>query len=179
MKITEIYSQIPHCYVDMDGVVANCEKSAAEFNGVSVPEFISKGFDSLYWKNVMQNADIEEFFGNLEKLPNANKLLGWLLQHNIDYTFLTRPVREPNTSACIRGKLQWLAQKGLSAVPVIFEIHKEKYAESNSKPNILIDDQADNINKWKAAGGIGLLYTDESCNDILRQLTEIYELKTA
>ena len=46
----------------------------------------------------------------------------------------------------------------INASNAIFDAGKEKYATSNGKPNILIDDSVSNIRKWEAAGGIGIRY---------------------
>jgi len=39
---------------------------------------------------------------------------------------------------------------------------KQKYATTNGKPNVLIDDYIKNINEWEAKGGIGIHHTNVS-----------------
>ena len=56
----------------------------------------------------------------------------------------------------------------------IFTSNKHKYAVNKltGKPNILVDDKIDNIKKWEAAGGIGILFqTDQdNINDLFNML---------
>ena len=39
---------------------------------------------------------------------------------------------------------------------------KQKYATTNGKPNVLIDDYIKNIQEWESAGGIGIRHTNVS-----------------
>ena len=89
--------------------------------------------------------------------------------------FLTRPVREPNTTACIEGKKYWLKKNSLEYIPVIFERDKEKYATNvDGSINILIDDHSGNIQKWNEAGGIGLHYRNAWFSEIIKNLEKLY-----
>ena len=51
---------------------------------------------------------------------------------------------------------QWLPNTPLILCPAI---EKQKYADPNS---ILIDDNSGNIERWKAAGGIGIRFYNTS-----------------
>jgi len=46
--------------------------------------------------------------------------------------------------------------------------NKKNYAD---KSNILIDDRADNIQQWKDAGGIGILY--QSAEQVMKELDKL------
>ena len=37
---------------------------------------------------------------------------------------------------------------------------KQKFATTDGKPNVLIDDYKKNIREWEAKGGIGILHTN-------------------
>ena len=39
---------------------------------------------------------------------------------------------------------------------------KQKFAMTNNKPNLLIDDYIKNINEWESRGGIGVHHTSPS-----------------
>ena len=157
-------------YIDMDGVVAGCDQATADFNGIPLETYSAAGYSNQYWKNMLATADMEKFFAEMGYEKNAEKLLGWFETNNVQYTFLTRPVREPNVEACIKGKNRWLAKKGLATHKVIFEFDKEKYAVTNGIPNILIDDHSGNIEKWIEAGGIGIHYRHFWCDEVLKKL---------
>jgi hypothetical protein len=40
--------------------------------------------------------------------------------------------------------------------------HKQKYATTDGKPNVLIDDYKKNIMEWESKGGIGVHHTEVS-----------------
>jgi hypothetical protein len=175
MKIKELTSDIGKVYIDLDGVVAYCDKGIADFNNIAVEETLAAGFDNKYWKNVIKNANIKDFYANLEWEPNGKKLLKWFEDRDIPITFLTRPTKAPTTKDCIEGKKIWLKNNNLDSIPVLFEFNKEKYAISGDKVNILVDDQQKNIDKWNEAGGIGLLYKNGNFSTIIKELGKIYE----
>ena len=57
-----------------------------------------------------------------------------------------------------------------SNINLVKRADKRKFATTNDKPNILIDDYDKNIREWQAAGGIGVHHTDTSktLNDLKR-----------
>lgn len=174
MKIEELKPEIGIAYIDMDGVVAWLDKGVADYNKISLATQDAAGWDNEYWHNVLDTANIEQFFANLEWMPNGKNLIGWFQQRKLPISFLTRPVKEPNAEACIKGKTIWLRRKGVGNIPVIFERDKEKYATSDGKVNILIDDHSGNIAKWNEAGGIGIHYRDFWFDDVKKKLESLY-----
>ena len=72
--------------------------------------------------------------------------------------------RSPKT-----GKIKWVEQN-IPGTPLLLKSAelKQLYASSNS---ILIDDRADNIQRWNEAGGIGILHT--SAADSIQQLKDL------
>ena len=175
MKIKEVKPEIGRCFLDMDGVVVWLDKGLAEYNDVTIKDIDDAGWNNQYWLNVLEQADIKKFFSNLDMETNAKKLLTWFEVRNLPIAFLTRPVRKPNTDACIAGKKIWLVKQGLTSIPVIFERAKEKYAISdNGNPNILIDDHPGNIKSWNEAGGIGILYKNSEFDTVIKKLQTLY-----
>ena len=151
MYIEELATK-PIFYIDMDGVVAWLEKFLADYFRKSLKEI---EYDSTpYWMEILKKMNMEDFFSNLEMEPHALELIQYFLDRNLTICFLTRPARAPHTEASIVGKKRWLIKHGLSNIPVIFEKKKEKYAMSGKIPNVLLDDQADNIAAWNLAGGL-------------------------
>ncbi len=179
MKIEELKTDIGIAYLDLDGVIAWLDKGVAEYNNISLTTQDAAGWDNTYWHNVLDNANISKFFSELDFMPNGKNLIGWFQRHHLPFEFLTRPVREPNTEACIKGKTMWLRRQGLNNIPVIFERDKEKYAiDKNGKPNILIDDHSGNIQKWNDAGGIGIHYRDYWFDAVETKLEHLYGFKS-
>jgi 5'(3')-deoxyribonucleotidase len=171
MKISDLHRRI---YIDMDGVIVDCTKATALYNKISISQLNSVGWDSGYWKNILQNGNMEEFFTNMDWESNGQRLLKWFNDRNLSYTFLSRPTSPPTTQACIRGKKAWLKSHGLDDVPVIFAFDKSLYAEPG---DILIDDLVANIEGWNGADGLGLLYDNDKISRTLHHLEKIFPEK--
>ncbi len=186
MKITELShnlikkipnNQVGHIYIDMDGVIACCEKGLANHFNVSVEEIIAGGWDGPHWLEMYKKeaAELKEFFAELPWESNGKKLIRWVIKSHLPYSILSRPMKGIYEKPTIEGKKIWLKREGLGNCPAIFEFKKEKYATTDGIPNILIDDLFLNIEKWQEAGGIGILYNNNDCNAALNQLASIFE----
>jgi hypothetical protein len=164
------------CHVDQDGVLADCERQMAKYSGISLESLLATTDDERHklWENLMAKVDMKKFFAEMEPESNAGKLVGWLNSNNINWGILSRPVKAPKTADSIAGKKIWLAKQNIT-VPAIFEKNKSKYAKDpEGNKSILIDDLAENINGFQAAGGVGLLYKNAECDKTLRKLETLY-----
>jgi hypothetical protein len=168
MRIDELTRKI---YLDLDGVLCDCARAAAEFNNISVKQFTDAKWDNDFWINVVKNANLKDFFENLHWESNGKKLVQFLFENNLQFEILSSPCSFPNTSSCIKGKKIWLQKHGLSNIHAIFSCHKEKYAGNG---NILIDDLPFNISKWNSAGGIGILHSNDNYQRTFKMLGEIF-----
>lgn len=174
MKIDDVLPNIGIAYIDMDGVIAWLDKGIGEYNNVSTQTVVDSGWDNEYWQNVLDTAPIKEFFSELDVEPHGRDLIDWFESRNLPISILSRPVRRPNDLVCIEGKKIWLQRQGFGHLPAIFERQKEKYAISNGKVNILIDDHSGNIDLWNKAGGIGIHYRDNWFPKVIKRLEELY-----
>lgn len=142
-------------YVDMDGVIADFNKSYKErFNMLPEDARSKKDFYNLF--------DIfikEQGFANLDLMPDANLLISFLNGLDIPKEILSSTAREDTYDEISRQKGIWLQTHNIAwkrnFVPG--KKHKYKYATPNS---IIIDDTKSVIDDWNAAGGIGILHTD-------------------
>ena len=83
-------------------------------------------------------------------MPDGKILWNYIKHYNP--IILSSPAR---TKECKEGKVEWIKRE-LQPVPqYIIDPQKQKYARQNA---ILIDDTKDNLVKWEAAGGIGVLH---------------------
>lgn len=191
MRLHEL-KNIPHIYLDMDGVQADFFTAWARIHGVnkykeignkeereaSIRDLISRGTDF-----------IQSFFSNLDPLPGGTKLVSWLKKHDIPFTILSAPLRNPKNAefqkgeitpkmASKLGKKVWLDKHnpGTSS-SAIFDGMKERYAVT-TQPNILIDDYKNHLEKWTERGGIGILYRDDRVDDVIKKLIEIYGINS-
>jgi hypothetical protein len=75
---------------------------------------------------------------------------------------------------CKPEKIEWI-RRHLGSVKEIYLIpreQKQNYALTvDSKPNLLIDDHAKNINEWIAKGGIGIRHINT-----MRTISELRKL---
>ena len=61
------------------------------------------------------------------------------------------------------GKMKWLNRNTdfkRSNINLVLRSQKQKFATTDEKPNVLIDDYKKNIREWESQGGIGILHTN-------------------
>lgn len=179
MEVVE-KKEVPHLYLDMDGVQADFFGAWAEKHGVP------------HWKSIQnKEGEIEElanssaeqvydFFYNLKPLKSGMKIIAWLQKNNIPYTVLSAPLRGPYADASKQAKRDWLDKHhpGTSG-NAIFTSAKYKYAMKGDKQNVLVDDFGPYLQKWGDAGGITVKHEDEfevpnAGEDTIKQLEKIY-----
>ena len=143
-------------YLDMDGVIA-------DFFGT-----LEKEFEVDHWKDIedpvlaiegLRNTD---WFNQLELFETSKKLVTACRQiaYN-DYGICSSPIKGDDMNSGF-WKRTWLTRHKFLPDIQNFIITQEKWKFANDivdgSPNILVDDNPSNIQKWKAAGGIGFLY---------------------
>lgn len=178
MKIQELDAR-PHLYLDMDGVQADFFTAWARAMGKNRYKEIGDRPTreaSIDMLNQRGAEFIEEFFATLPVLPGGMKLVRWLKANHIPFTVLSAPLRG-NHEASIAGKRRWLDRynPGTSAT-AIFSGAKERFANRDDMPAVLVDDHKKYIERWNEAGGRGILYREHSVDDVVRQLAEIYQV---
>lgn len=136
-------------YVDLDGVLTDFSKQLAELLNKPLDRTWDFGNDPEVWKKI--DGAGEDFWSEMKWMPDGHKL--WDFVKKFDPTILTAPSDHPSSKS---GKKIWL-EENLPDVPYIIESKKEKHAKEGY---VLIDDREKNINKWKKAGGIGILHKD-------------------
>ena len=181
MKIFEVtQTQIPHLYLDMDGVQADFFGAWADKHGVSHWKAIQDKEKEI---NELAHSSAEEvynFFRDLKPLRGGQKIIAWLKQNNIPFTVLSAPLRGPFADASKQAKKDWLDQynPGTSS-NAIFTSKKFMYAKNGNVANILVDDFGPYIQKWTDAGGIPVKHEDEhevpnAANQTIAALEKIY-----
>ena len=159
-------------YVDMDGVLTDFERRFEQFAGVTPDEFISQKTiefgdtkaNEQFWDLIDEQIGVR-FWAGMPWMPEGEKL--WKYIKPFKPTILTSPSRKESSKI---GKGVWI-KRNMSGTPYKFGYKasgKAKYATPNS---ILIDDREDNIDAWKAAGGIGILF--KSTEQVINELAKI------
>ena len=142
---------LPDIYCDMDGVLCNFMKAADYAAGGSFVTTDSKE----RWMKINQT---KGFWENLEWMPGAKKLYQKIMRYD-PYILSAFSGRDPTSK---NGKLKWLAKNTdfkKSNILLVMRSQKQKYATTNGKPNVLIDDYIKNIKEWEDKGGIGIHHT--------------------
>lgn len=186
MKISELLneqiekSQMPHLYLDMDGVQADFFGAWSKRSGVN------------HWKDIAdKEAEIQElanssgdqvynFFYQLKPLTGGMEVISWLRKNKIPYTVLSAPLRGPYKQASVQAKKDWLDKyhQG-SSERAIFTDQKYKYAMNGNSPNVLVDDFGKYLGAWSDAGGIAVKHEDqyedsETGKHTIEKLEKIY-----
>ena len=145
---------LPEIYCDMDQVLCNFIGGAEEVIGKPFPQADKND----RWNKISNTKD---FWANLDWMPGAKRLYSFIQKYD---THILSAYSDRDDSSR-PGKKKWL-KKNTKIKPrninLVKRADKQKYATTNGKPNILIDDYIKNINEWEAKGGIGIHHTNVS-----------------
>tara|TARA_B100000085_G_scaffold272944_1_gene287931 strand:+ start:164 stop:691 length:528 start_codon:yes stop_codon:yes gene_type:complete len=147
-----------HYFLDMDGVLCDHNKQADEY-GVKIPKNTNSDAGIEY--------DISEykdgFFESMAPMPDLHLFQDWLKWIERDRVHILTAVPKRRTSALsvFDEKKEWIKEY-FDFIPsrnihIVFREHKQFFAKEYPHA-ILIDDNKNNINEWRASGGIGILH---------------------
>ena len=168
-------------FVDMDGVLVDFDKGYKDLTGMSTAHADAQGRDEFWnlYRNSLEQKDIPEkdYWSNLSWMSDGQTLWNYVKSYNpyiltapsvnFDLPKEQRYKREFNQS--MQGKLDWVQR--LDNMRNIY-FRAAKFKSDMAGPNkILIDDRKDTIDRWNAAGGIGILHT--SAANTIEQLKKL------
>ena len=131
--------QMPHLYLDMDGVQADFFGAWAAMHDVGNYKEIPDTEMSINELATSSPLEVYKFFRELKPLQGGNKIVQWLNQNNIPYTILSAPLRGPYAVASVEAKKDWLDEHNPGASKnAIFASNKHKYALNGKEPNVLV-----------------------------------------
>lgn len=171
---------IPHLYLDMDGVQADFFGAWSKYHGVSHYKQIKNKEGEIEKLANSSDEDVYNFFRKLKPLSGGMRVVRWLKQNGIPFTVLSAPLHGPHSEASIQAKRDWLDQYNPgTSQNAIFTSEKYRYATRNGKPNVLVDDFGKYLQAWENAGGIAVKHEDEgeysdSATQTIKQLEKIY-----
>jgi hypothetical protein len=143
---------LPEIYCDMDQVLCDFIGGAEDVIGMS---FAQAPKDDR-WKVIR---DTKDFWATLDWMPGAKRLYSFIQKYD---TNILSAYSERDANAR-PGKLKWLSKNTKikrGNINLVKRADKQKYATTNGKPNILIDDYKKNIVEWEEKGGIGVHHTE-------------------
>mgnify|MGYP003647795581 FL=1 len=160
---------IKKIFVDMDGVLADFIK------GVEGPNYLNGPFVNVHdYDSRKIELSNNGLFRNLPVLDGMHQLMEHIKTEceakGIYWEILTCTGMQ-NRQIVANDKIEWIREhvdKDVVITCTFKGVQKAAYAKEGY---ILIDDTEKNIDAWKGAGGIGILFKDaESCIDELKTL---------
>lgn len=144
-------------YVDCDGVLADFDKTGEALFGMPPRKYEAKVGTQEFWRQFEAHGN---FFGVLDKMPNADKLMSSIKNY---YPIILTGV--PRGTWAQEQKLRW-RDEHFPGVPMVVCSASEK--SKWCKPgDILIDDRDKYKLKWEMAGGFYHVYEDEKWTDAI------------
>jgi 5'(3')-deoxyribonucleotidase len=170
-NLLDLYEAIKPKYVifcDMDGVLVDFNKGYKDLTGISTHHANEQGKDE-FWNILTRSLEEKglteyDYWTNLSWMPDGQKL--WSYIKSYKPYILTAPSSNPRSK---QGKREW-AQRLDGMKNIYFKPARFKQ-ELSGKNRILIDDRKDTIDRWNAAGGIGIFHT--SAEDTIKQLQDL------
>lgn len=172
-------------FCDLDGVLVDFDRGFLELpentEKLTPKEYERKNGKNSIWPMIDKLG--EDFWTNLQWTKDGREL--WDYLKRFDPIILSAPSLHPG---CLTGKTKWVKNNlGIDQDAVrdpkdfteetrfILANHKHDYVEPaktllNREP-VLIDDFIKKLEKWSAAGGIGILHNDAT--DTIRVVEEL------
>jgi hypothetical protein len=146
-------------YCDMDGVLVDFEKGYKDLTGRDASY---KTNPEEFWAPITKAG--AAFWIKLQWMPDGKELWNYIKGYNPE--LLSAPSREESSKI---GKFVWV-KRNIPGTKLLLKSaeRKQEYATPNA---ILIDDRADNIQRWKDAGGVGIHHT--SAENTIKQLQKL------
>lgn len=148
----------PRIYIDMDGVLANLQKTLITKFGEDYKELSA----DVIWGNIRDNEI--NFFFNLDCYDMSQNFVETILEKYSDSHYVSILTALPwptgNLISAAKDKERWIRKFIHDTIPVhtiIGGANKPQYI--NIPCDILIDDTQVVIDKWQNKGGIGILHT--------------------
>lgn len=160
-------------YLDMDGVIADWDRSAEELLGQPI-DSVSK---SQLWKRI--DAEGFKFWADLKPFPYAEKFVNELRRID-EVVICSSPSLDVKS---VSGKLRWL-QKFFGSRNFRNYVFTPQKHLLGKDGNILIDDREKHVEGFNQNGGFGILfprpynrnkkYADDPVNYVIDQLRLMY-----
>ena len=167
--------KMPHLYLDMDGVQADLFHAIAKRENVPHWDDIPDQNEAITRLSLKGPYEVYQLFRELDPLFGGQEIIKWLHKNKIPFTVLSAPLRnEPQAS--IEAKRDWLDQYNPgTSENAIFTKRKFRYATTDGRPNVLVDDFNYYLQSWAEAGGIAVKHSDATTEYTIKQLNKIYE----
>jgi hypothetical protein len=158
-KLTEGEEKQYKIYCDMDGVLVDFEKGYKDLTGTEASYSTDP---NEFWEPITKAG--AGFWIRLKWMPDGKELWDYIKPYNPE--LLSAPSREESSRI---GKFTWVKRNTPGTKLILRSAdRKQEFATPDA---ILIDDRADNIQRWIDAGGIGIHHI--SAENTIKQLQEL------
>jgi hypothetical protein len=144
---------MPFIFLDVDGCL--CDFAGAVLKlGVVPATGLAPDASPVLKQNMYRRIEEagESFWSSMDWAPGGKQLWDFLKPYRP--TLLTSPGKFRYMKS---GRLKWIA-KNIPGTPVFFEDEKWYYA--HNADDVLLDDQIENVEPWRAKGGSAILHKD-------------------
>lgn len=147
-------------YCDMDGVLVDFERGYEELTS----KLTEREFDTSekFWEPITKAG--AAFWIKLKWMPDGKQLWNYIKKYNPE--LLSAPSREESSKI---GKRIWV-KRNMPGTKLILRSAERKQEFANPD-SILIDDRTDNIERWRNAGGVGILHITAA--DTIKELQKL------
>jgi hypothetical protein len=166
----------PKVYVDMDGILCDFKSPITMTLGKQTfHQVTNRDFNEFF-----KGTNVTDYFARLPMFPEAMMLIEFVIGLFGSYNICSCPLKN-YVKQSIHGKNRWIHKnldKKHQPVTAHYVFDKSKYAvNKDGKPNILIDDQDDNIKAWRDAGGIAIQFQSDhgEFQHLVNELTKSLE----
>ena len=150
----------PTVYLDMDGVLADFFGGVEKLYGVRHWKELTSDKTKDLKKEVIDRITGTDFFATLPKFEKADTLIKMVKKFTGGkFSINTSPLRGDHSNSG-KYKKVWISNNIEQPDEIVVTARKETFAKDKASgtPNILIDDRPINIQRWRDAGGYGILY---------------------
>lgn len=145
-------------FIDMDGVLSDFDNYIT----------ITKGYKTKVNWGDRWNELPDRMFQELEKMPDADQLMNYAEMYSP--SILTAIPKKDKVKFARVDKFKWMKKYyniDTWNIHTVYREEKQLFAVGDHySPNILIDDNEQNIEEWIACGGAGILHSS-AANSIL------------
>lgn len=114
--------QMPHLYLDMDGVQADLFHALAKRENVPHWDDIPDQNDAINRLALSGPLEVYQLFRELDPLPGGQVIIKWLHTNHIPFTVLSAPLRlEPEASK--EAKRDWLTNTIRVLVKLLYSLN--------------------------------------------------------
>jgi 5'(3')-deoxyribonucleotidase len=170
---------MPTIFIDMDGVVADFDRGAADALNVSNSQ-LAQAKSAGRWDKDSWDILVKEYprlYRDLPKMPKADRMMKMAVKFKNDFDWelrmLTAVPKDNDMPYAFQDKITWMARY-YPGIDVWFGPYSRDKSHHCVPGDILVDDRKDNCENWRLAGGLAIRVTADY-DLAVDQLQSVYQ----